>query len=253
MTLTFTDRNGWHAYRLDGARVPSVTTIVNGGVPKPALPRWAAKVVAEAVAAQPSTVDAVRDLGPEALVAALTVLPDQIKRAAGVRGTEIHHWAEQVIGGEPVSPPAELAEAVAGYVRWLDDFGFEAELVERIVGNRRFGYAGRLDLVGILRGQRWLLDVKTSRAVYGDTSLQLAAYAMAEFYVDDAGEEAPMPLIDRVGVLHVQPEFTELYDLGSIEDGFAEFRAAQVIYAGNRRRDDLVKAPVQVADARSLF
>lgn len=253
MSLTFSDRNGWHLYRLDGRRVPSVTTIVNGGVPKPALVGWAAKVVAEAVAAQPSTVDAVRDLGHDALVAALVALPDQNKRAAGLRGTDIHRFAELVVHGEAVTPPAEIAEAVAGYAAWLDLSGFRADLTERTVANRLFGYAGRFDVVGVMAGERWLIDVKTSRAVYGDTSLQVAAYARAEFYVGEDGDEVGLPPIDRIGVLHVQPDVTELFDLGDIDAGFAEFRAAQTIYAGNTRRRNLTAEPVLVADVRTLI
>lgn len=250
MSLTFSDRNGWHLYRLDGQRVPSVTTIVNGGVPKPALVGWAAGVVAKAVAAQPSTVDAVRDLGTDALVAALAALPDQTKRAAGVRGTDIHRFAELVVHGEPVTPPENIAEAVAGYAAWLDLSGFQPELTERTVANRTFRYAGRFDVLGIMAGERWLLDVKTSRSVYGDTALQVAAYARAEFYVDGVDDEVPLPPVDRIGVLHVQPDVTELYDLGDIDVSLAEFRAAQTIYAGNTRRKNLIGEPVQVGDVR---
>jgi hypothetical protein len=256
VSLTFSDRGGWHLYRLDDQRVPSVTTIINGGLPKPALVRWSAKVVAEAVAAMPSTIDAVRDMGSDALVAALVALPGQARNAAGVRGTEIHAFAEQVVHGEPVQPPADLVDAVAGYARWLDMSGFEPEMTEHIVGSRTHAYAGRFDVVGQMREERWLLDVKTSRAVYGDTSLQCAAYARADFHVDPADPdrtEIHMPRVERIGVLHVQPDVTELYDLGDIDAGFAEFLAAQTIYAGNRRRDELVRTPVQIADTRALF
>jgi hypothetical protein len=252
MTLTFSDRNGWHMYRLDDRRVVSVTTIINGGVPKHLVP-WAARLVAEAVADMPSTVDALREMGRDALIAALVELPDQAKRKAGVRGTEIHRFAEQVVHGEAVEPPPDIADAVAGYARWLDATEFEQVLVERPVGNRFNAYAGRFDVLGMLHGECWLLDVKTSRAVYGDTSLQCAAYARAEFYVDDDGVEHPMPHVDRIGVLHVQPEVTELFDLGSIDDGFVEFLAAQTIYGGNTRRRNLVQNPLVITDARSLF
>ena len=43
--LTFT-HNG-HRYKLDGLPVTGVTTIIGGGIPKPALVRWAPRVVAE--------------------------------------------------------------------------------------------------------------------------------------------------------------------------------------------------------------
>ena len=66
-------------------------------------------------------------------------------------------------------------------------------------------------------------------------------------------EETGLATIDRIGVVHVMPEASELYDLGDIDVAFAEFRAAQVIYGSARRRELLVAAPVQVADAGALF
>lgn len=254
MSLTFSQANGGHVYRLDGDRVPSVTTIIDGGLPKPALVRWAARTVAEAVADQASTVDLVRDLGRDVFVAALAELPFQARRAAGARGTTIHEFADLLVRGEPVSPPDDIADAVAGYARWLDAFGFVAAATERVIGHRVYRYAGRFDVMGWMGGARWLLDVKTSRGVYGDTALQVAAYASAEFMIDpDTGDERPLPHIDRIGVLHVQPDATELYDLGDVGDAFDEFLAARTIYSGNTRRRNLTKTPVQIADTRALF
>lgn len=244
MTLTFSDRGKWHLYRLDDERVTSVTTFINGGLPKPALVGWAARTVAETAADLPSTVDALRDLGRGPLIAALTAVVDDRRNAAADRGTEIHRLGELVVHGEPVDVPDDLVDAVAGYARWLDRSGFEVLLSERIVGSREHRYAGRFDLYGLLDGERWLLDLKSGKGVYGDTSLQCAAYARAEFYVDTDDVEIAMPPVDRIGVLHVQPEATELYDLGDIETAFAEFRAAQVIYGGATRRRNLVQTPL---------
>ena len=42
-----------HRYKLDGAWVPGVTTLIGKGLPKPALPYWAARTVAEWVADNP--------------------------------------------------------------------------------------------------------------------------------------------------------------------------------------------------------
>jgi hypothetical protein len=244
VTLTFSDRGRWHQYRLDDERVVSVTTYLNGGIPKPQLVPWAARTVAETCADLPSTVDELRRLGRDPLIAALTAVVDDRRNTAADRGTEIHRYGELVVHGEPVDVPAEIADAVAGYARWLDASGFEVELTERIVGNRVARYAGRFDLYGHMGGLRWLLDLKSGKGVYGDTALQCAAYARAEFYVDDDGVEHRMPTVDRIGVLHVQPEATELYDLGDIAASFSEFRAAQMIYAGATRRKNLVLAPV---------
>lgn len=256
MTLTFT-HNG-HRYQLDGDRADSVTTTC-GVLPKgDSLTWWAATLVAEAVADQASTVDAVRALGRDAMVAALRVLPDQAKRKAGDRGTLVHDLATGLVKGEPteliVDP--DIAACLEGLARWFDLVGFEAELIERPVASRLHGYAGRFDVVGTMaadRSERWLIDFKTSRAVYGDTALQTAAYARAEFYLDELGAELAMPHIDAIGVLHVQPDLAELYPLGDIDVAFDEFLHAQAIYRSQARRRQLVAAPMSVATVRALF
>lgn len=45
MSLVFYPKS--HRYRLDGDWVPGVTTLIGKGLPKPALPYWAARTVAE--------------------------------------------------------------------------------------------------------------------------------------------------------------------------------------------------------------
>lgn len=259
MSLTYTPKR--HMYTLDGVRVPSVTGIV-GMLPKGGLIYWASKLIAETVADQASTIDAVRALGRDAMIAALRALPDQARDRAAARGTLIHELATGVVRGEAselIADP-DIAGCLDGLAHWFDLVGFEAELVERPVGNRRHQYAGRFDVVGTMaadRSRRWLLDLKSASGVYGDTSLQLAAYAMSEFYLNDDGDEVPMPHIDAIGVVHVQPEVSELYELGEIDVAFEEFLSAQRLHASEARRRRLVGAPVVAPvvpeNVRALF
>jgi hypothetical protein len=255
VSLTFTPAR--HLYTLDGERVPSVTTIV-GVLPKGGLVYWAAKLVAETVADQASTVDAVRALGRDVMVAALRAVPDQAKRKAGDRGTLLHELATDVVRGEPselIADP-DIAACLSGLAQWFDDVGFEPELIECPIGSRAYRYAGRLDIVGTFardRSERWLLDLKTSSSVYGDTALQTAAYASADFYVDADGRELPLPLIDRIGVVHVQPGISELYELGEISVAFDEFLHAQALYLSDKRRAALVAHPVRFAAAEGAL
>lgn len=265
MTLTFT-HNG-HRYQLDGDKADSVTTVC-GVLPKgDGLLRWAGKLIASAVADQASTVDAVRALGRDALIAALVELPTQARDKAGARGTLVHGIATDLVKGAPIEldliADPVIEACLYGLRRWFDLVGFEAELIERPIASRAHRYAGRFDVVGTMerdRSERWLIDFKTSSGVYGDTALQTAAYARAEFYLDvdpDMPEalivEVPMPRINRIGVLHVQPDLAELYDLGDIDVAFGEFLAAQTIYRTGPRRRQLVAAPLSVASVRALF
>jgi len=242
--LAFNEKS--HRYRLDDAWVPSVTTIINGGLPKPALVAWAGTVVAEHVADHLDDVVSMAHLGREPMVKALASVPDEIRNKAGVRGTLVHELAEHVVHGRAVEVPPAISDRVEGYARWLDRFEPVPLATEMMCANRADWWAGRFDLIARIGEVTWLLDNKTSKSVYGDTSLQVGAYASAEFYVDPAAPDVEVPAIpvDRIGVLHVTDDGTDLFDLGDIESAYAEFLAAKVIYAGAGRRRRLIGRPV---------
>lgn len=245
MTLTYTDAT--HAYSLDGRRVVNVTSVLSGGLPKSALVNWAARSVAEYVATEAEAVEALRSTGWEPMVKALAAVPDQRRDEAAARGTKFHDLAEAVsLGGQVQVAPA-MADMARGFVAWLDRFNPQVVLTETAVASRRYRYAGRLDMVADLNGRRWMLDVKTSRAVYGDTALQCAAYARAEFYLDADGQEQPVPEVDAMGVIHVTDQGTELYDLGPVEPAWREFLACLATYRGTQRRRTLIGQPVEPA------
>lgn len=204
------DRGRGHSYLLDGEKVPGVTTIIGKGLPKPALTTWAANTAAA------HAVDHWEELGGLAVSERL----DRIKKApwadrdaAAGKGTAVHGLAERLIHGEAVEVPEELAGHVEACVAFLDISGADPIVVERPVFNRRWKYGGTLDLIATLAdGQTWLLDWKTNRSgPYGDVALQLAAYARAEFYINENGEEQPLPHIDRAGVVWLRSDGFELY------------------------------------------
>lgn len=208
--LRFTPGN--HAYRLDGRPVPSVTTLLNKGLPKPALTYWSAKCVAEFVADNEAAVESLRGAGRGPMVAALKSVPWEKRDTAAVRGTDVHALAEELLHGREVEVPEHLSGYVDGYVKWLDLWAPEVILTERIGANRKWWYAGKFDAIFDLpTGERVLCDWKTSAGVYGDTSCQLAAYRGMEFYLDDDGAEQPMPTVDSLAVLHVTATGSDLY------------------------------------------
>lgn len=229
MSLTFNAKA--HRYTLDGKKVTGVTTILNAGIPKPALVHWAAKSVAEFVADNEALIEQMRPGGREPLVSYLKAVPNQKKTDAAVRGTDIHKIAEQIILGESVEVPAHLVAHVEGYARLIDDFQIEPLFTERSVANRKRWYAGRFDCIAKFRGETWLLDWKTSKGIYGETSLQTATYASSEFMVtdDDPDTEIPMPHIDRIGVVHITESGSTIHDLGDIKKSFKIFTHVQFL------------------------
>lgn len=235
MSLVFYPKS--HRYKLDGAWVPGVTTLIGKGLPKPALPYWAARTVAEWVADNPDLTEELKRMGGRGpAIAYLKELPWQKRDEAAIRGTDVHALAEQIVHGAEVDVPEHLAGHVQGYVDWLDQSGLKALLTERPVASRQWRYAGTFDLIADLDGSVWLLDVKTSSGVYGSTALQLTAYGNAEFYLDEDGNEQPMPHIDRYGVLHVTEYGTTLHYVSAADNEQAWRDFLHVAHVGRREK-----------------
>jgi hypothetical protein len=231
MALKFSPKA--HKYWLDGKPCPGVTTLLSKGLPKPAIPYWAAKSVAEYVIDNGEQVDNLRSLGRGPAVAALKAIPWQARDTAAVRGTDVHALAEELIHGREVDVPEHLVAHVEGYAHWLDEFQVEAIHTEHPVGNRQWRYAGTFDAVikfgrGPWAGRTVLADWKTSTGVYGETGLQTAAYARAEFIAPDEATEIPMPAVDATGVLHITDAGSLFYPLSptpeDIDEAFKVFR-----------------------------
>jgi hypothetical protein len=208
--------------------------------------------VAKAVVAMPSAVDALRELGEDPMVAALAAVPGADRNRKAARGTDVHTWAVEVVHGRELEAvPEDLRLYVDGYARWLDRFDLQPTFTECMVGNRAHWYAGRTDVFGTLGADSWAFDVKTG-GVYGEAALQLAAYAMAEFWQDPDGTVHDMVPVDRIGVLSVTEAGTELFDMGDIPTAFGEFLAARAIHTSTTRRKHLVGDPVSLEDAMGL-
>ena len=85
MTLKRFETSYGHGYTLDGKRVKGVTTLINQGLPTPALPYWAAKSVAEYVCHNPEGVESLRSMGEGPMIAALKGVPWQKRDEAARR------------------------------------------------------------------------------------------------------------------------------------------------------------------------
>jgi hypothetical protein len=205
-----------HKYKLDGKPCKGVTTLISGGFPKPQLVNWAARTVSEYVADNFDLIKDVRAQGRQETVDFLKGAHYRDRDRAAARGTEVHAIAEEIIYGRSVTVPEHLRAYVDGYVAFLDTHDTQPIVTERACASREWWYAGTFDAVvtfgaGPLAGQTLLVDWKTSKGVYGETAMQLAAYQNADFYLDDDGTEKPMPEVDGLGVVHITPNGTEIY------------------------------------------
>ena len=243
-----------HSYWLDGEKVDGVTTVINKGLPKPALVDWAARSVAG------YAVDHWDELSQEAVSARMKVLEKShyaIRDSAAVRGTRVHALADKLANGEQVGVPDELAGHVEACVKFLDDFDVQPVLTEASVFSRQWKYAGTLDLIATIDGRTWLLDWKTNKTgAFGDTAFQLAAYRYAEFTLDplmsvDTGNrlEVPVPAVDECGVVWLRADGYDLYPYHADKGVWREFLYIQQCAraAGNSRdyKGDALIPPVR--------
>lgn len=234
-----------HRYKLDGAWVPGVTTIL-GVLDKPAIPKWAAKSVAEYVAHNRAGVEHLWDMGERALVDALKAVPWEQRDKAGVRGTDVHDFAERIVNGEEIDVPDEYVGHVESCLAFMDEWAIKPVLVEAVVGNRGARYAGKLDLVADHnQGERAIFDYKTAASgIYKETAFQNAAYAFAEFHGEN-GEESPMAdlgIAASYGV-HIRADGYDCYPLAFGPDVFAEFLTIRSAFDINKRANGDWKRP----------
>lgn len=228
----------------DNQRVPGVTTILSGGLPKPALINWAANATAE------YAVDHWADLGdlsPSQRLKKLQGARYEEKDRAANRGTEVHALAEKLVRGEEIEVPEPLVGHVESYVQFLDEFQVQPVLIEVTIVSHQYGYAGTLDLIADFPtlGKRLLVDLKTNRSgIFGETALQLAGYRFADTYVDENGDEQPMIEVDGCAAVHVRADGADLIPVTAEEKQLRQLRYAQQIAEFDKHSRDLVGSPV---------
>jgi hypothetical protein len=205
--------HGGHRYYLaDGAGgrqpVKSVSGLLKPLGAGEALLAWATRVAGdyaadqwEALAAQP--VDERRRL--------ISGAAARERDAKANAGKIVHAMAEALLRGESVDPPESVAAQVQHLARWLDDQRLEEVRTEVQVwadADPDLGacaYAGTADLFAVHpRWGRVVMDWKTG-AVYPQHGLQVMAYGSADWLVDAAGNDVPMPHFDAHLVVQVAP------------------------------------------------
>jgi hypothetical protein len=228
------DRGNNHWYLIDGRKADGVTTVINKGMPKPALVGWAAKVVAEKAVGIAEDMPAMFErMGRDAVVNALKREPNLQRDTAADRGTQVHRLADELVHGREVDVPDELSAYVDSAVAFMNTWRPRPVLSEIVVASRRWGYAGTLDLVADLPdGRRVLFDYKTGKSVWPETAMQLAAYRHADCYLGTDGvTEVPMGEIgiDECMAVHVRADGFDVIPLDTSEPVFRAFLHVQYV------------------------
>ena len=62
------------------------------------------------------------------------------------------------------------------FLDWYESNNVEVLETEKSLITDKYCYAGTCDMIAIVNGKKYLIDLKTSKAIYSDYKLQLAAY-----------------------------------------------------------------------------
>lgn len=227
--LAVTTATGARVYRHPATleEVPSVTTVIKGGVPKPALIPWAAKMAAEHAVANWTR---------------LGTMP-HLQRITEIKNAHRTYTEERAQVGDLVHSLIECWSTGIPYPQWDDEVdSFATQFIafmiakrpefienEATLWSRKHGYAGTLDFIARIDSAVILGDVKTGKRVYPEVGLQLSALANADFLIRDDGTEEPIPPIDKMAALHVRPRSWKLVEIERVPECFGAFLAAKEV------------------------
>jgi hypothetical protein len=161
-------------YDEEGNYVPSVTTILNAYPKGPEYYQWLKKVGTDA---------------------------DEIRDAAGERGSTVHNLTELYDSGEEVS----LLSDNGGFKYRMDEWSMferyttfinkchpQMLLSEETFVSRELGFAGTIDRIMTIGATNYLVDIKTSSSIWESYWLQLAAYRKLYEFCMRGGEAIPI-------------------------------------------------------------
>lgn len=144
-------------YRIDGERLPSVTTIISQTLPNPGITAWKLRVGEEEA--------------------------QRVSKEATDWGTGVHALIEAVNRGKYADLSDEERAIIAPYVTWRTEHVEMVLGAEKLLVSRRHGYAGTTDAIVVMNGDRYpsIVDFKSSKTALGQDEwrLQLAAYVIA--------------------------------------------------------------------------
>lgn len=217
--------------------VPSITNVI-GILDRPALPRWAAKLVAERAW---DLRDTLNDLGRDEAIDILKGSPWRKSTRAADRGTSIHDYLEAAAWGKP---RPELEGEALRYKAAADEFlhVYKPEFHRTEFTVFGTGYAGTADALATLAGRLVVVDYKTSKDLYPEIALQLAAVINANAIVEADGSERPLPrdIAGGVGVL-LTPDGCDVRNI-NLDGAYEAFRGC--LEAWHWSKNGVQMAPV---------
>ena len=183
-----------HSYKVGDEIIPSATRVLDV-ISKPALVPWGLKVGAnwleknlfhDADASSKNTKVYKSRMALEPLLKGMKSAYRGTSKNALNIGAITHEWVEGAVnwklgeGEIPQMPQQEEAvNAIHAFKDWVGQNVVEWKSSEEKLFHRKHKYAGTVDARAIINGEYCVIDWKTSKAVYPEYHLQVAAYAKA--------------------------------------------------------------------------
>ena len=166
--------------------LPSVTNVL-GVLAKPGLDAWKIEQGIMAALTLPRRTDEALDVFARRVV---EDMGEQVVKAADF-GSAIHAACEAYALNKQLPEDVRLLAFMDDWVRWFDTNVERVAAIEQVFVNHEHGYAGRVDMVALIRDVGWaVVDFKTQKikrsakgeakpTFYETWPLQLAAYRQA--------------------------------------------------------------------------
>lgn len=174
-----------HIYSVNGKQKYGVTNIT-GVLNKPAVIYWAVNQAIEYLEANLKPGRALDEIQIKNLLENARRAHTETKNKAADIGTLVHKWVQDYVSAiaKKETPPKrpvnkEMKNAIDGFFKWAKENRLQIIRSEQKVYHDKYGYAGTLDLEGLVNGKRTVIDLKTGNALYPEAFLQASAYLKA--------------------------------------------------------------------------
>lgn len=161
-------------YEIDGNYYPSVTTVLDAYPKGERFNQW------------------LKDLGNNA---------QEVLERAGEQGSNVHSGIEKLLKGFELNFDEYTLDEwkmILKFKDFYDAVNPQLEAIEHNLVSKLIGVGGTIDLVCSINSVRWLIDFKTSSAIYDNHYVQLATYAAMW------NEAYPDQRIEKIACLHLR-------------------------------------------------
>lgn len=150
-----------------------------------------------------------------------------LKKQAGF-GTTSHKLIEVYLNEGKVDMnnyDDKYKEMMDTFNKWKSTIEIKIESIEQKLWSNKYNYAGTCDCIAIINNKRYLCDWKTSKDIYPEYILQLAAYYMS--FKELTGKELDGAMILQMRDGKYQEKY---YTKQELTEAFYIFLAAQEIF-----------------------